>query len=871
MAIPLRDTSSSRKRGTSMANTFTPFEERLYTEYDLKGRVKLAIIISMILFTSFLLLDWVYTPQHIKTFAIIRFSVVILEFFLLIMSRRTQSHRGFLNLAMTMVIVDAIGIGIMIQILGGFLTSYYQGLNIIVMGMIVVIPFAFRESIILYVLTWAVYAVPSFIKVISGQDLMIINGESIPLWRFVINNLFFLTSIILVGAFGSRIMDSIRRRELHNRIELEETTGKLQESNAKLKTLDELKTQFFANVNHELRTPLTLMLAPLQAILDHKMGKISPVLKDTLETMQRNGYKLLKLINNLLDLTKLEEGKMRLKIKAVNFIEFTSALLSSVKPLADQKQIKLFFQHPPQAIDLTIDPDQFEKVTLNLLSNALKFTPKGGRITIYIEDKEKTIVMAVVDTGIGIPANMLETIFDRFSQVDGSMSRPQEGTGIGLSLAREIVALHQGTIRAESELGQGSRFIVEILKGEDHYPADVLDRRQDEQPVGLKRRVTDVQEPRVQDIVTDFHRLQLVDLERVEIEAAGSGTKTHDALILVIDDNPEVLKLMKMLLSDEFDLEMTTSAEKGLALLKEKSPDLILCDVMMPGMDGHAFSRAVKADEALKHVPIILVTARTGAEMLAQGIQAGADDYISKPFDSVELKARIRSLLRFREVESELALANRNLKMRTSDLVDQQRSLFLSTVKSLVSAIDAKDEYTRHHSTRVTEFTLKIASKMNFSEKETSDLELAALLHDVGKIAVPENILNKPGKLTDAEFALIKEHPARGESILRPVIELKNIAHVVRAHHEHYDGTGYPDGLKGREIPLGARIMAVADAYDSITSERPYRKAASHRYAVKEIIRCSGAQFDPEVVEHFLEVSGSLVQEQGQGSTPTEA
>ena len=246
--------------------------------------------------------------------------------------------------------------------------------------------------------------------------------------------------------------------------------------------------------------------------------------------------------------------------------------------------------------------------------------------------------------------------------------------------------------------------------------------------------------------------------------------------------------------------------------------------------------------------------------MISEGIQAGADDYISKPFDSVELKARIKALLRIREVESELALVNRNLKMRTSDLVEQQRSLFLSTVKSLVSAIDAKDEYTRHHSTRVTEFTLKIARTMDFSEKELGDLELAALLHDVGKIAVPESILNKPGRLTDDEFALIKEHPARGESILQPVVELKEIARIVRAHHEHYDGSGYPDALKGREIPLGARIMAVADAYDSITSERPYRKASSHRYAVKEIIRCSGVQFDPEVVEHFLEISGSLGQ-----------
>ena len=845
------------------------FEDRLNKEYDLRGRTRLAAFLSVVLYIMFIGLDAIYTPELFLTFLCLRLGVVAVVLVLIGLINRTRSTQGTMNLAIILALVDAAGIAVMIQILGGFKASYYQGLNIIVMGMLVLIPLAFRETLIIYASVWLMYVLPSLAQVLRGQRPIVVDGVPVQLWRLVMNNLVFLTSIIVVGAFGSYLMDSIRRRELRSRIQLEETTAKLQESNVKLKSLDELKMQFFANVNHELRTPLTLMLAPLKAILENRMGKPSAELRDTLETMQRNGYRLLKLINNLLDLTKLEEGKMRLKIKTVNLIEFTGALLGTVKPLADQKQIKLYFQHPPHDVELVVDPDQFEKVILNLLSNGLKFTAKGGRITVYIEDRDHTIVLTVEDTGVGIPANMLETIFDRFSQVDGSMSRAHEGTGIGLSLAREIVAIHQGTIRAESELGKGSRFIVEVPKGDSHFPADALDRRQGEQTVGLKRRTTDTEEPRVQDIVTDAHRLQLVDLEHVDLEGpAGEATKTHDALILAIDDNAEVLKLMKMLLGDEFDVEVATSAEKGLVLMREKSPDLVLCDVMMPGMDGHAFCRTVKADAALKHTPVILVTARSGSEMLAEGMQAGADDYIAKPFDSVELKARIRALLRIREVESELALVNRNLKMRTSDLVDQQNSLFLSTVKSLVSAIDAKDEYTRHHSTRVTDFTLKIAESMGFSEKERSNLELAALLHDVGKIAVPEAILNKPGRLTENEFALIKEHPSRGESILRPVIELKDIAKVVRAHHEHYDGTGYPDGLKGREIPLGARIMAVADAYDSITSERPYRKAASHRYAVKEIIRCSGAQFDPEVVEHFLAVGNSLAQEQGQGPAP---
>ena len=845
------------------------FEDRLNQEYDLRGRTRTAAYLSLVLYTVFIGLDAVYTPQFFWTFLFLRLAVMAIVGIILFLLPRAKTSPAVMNLALALALVDAAGIAVMIYMLGGFLTSYYQGLNIIVMGMIVLIPLAFRYTIYIYASIWFMYTVPSVAKYVLGQRETVVDGVPIATWRFVINNMIFLTSIIVVGAIGSRVMENIRRRELRSRLQLEEMTAQLKESNIKLKSLDELKTQFFANVNHELRTPLTLMLAPLKAILEGRMGKITPTLQDTLETMQRNGYKLLKLINNLLDLSKLEEGKMRLKVKTLDLVEFIPPLLSSVKPLADQKQLRLYYQHPPHPVPLTLDPDQFEKVVLNLLSNALKFTPKGGKITIYVEDRDRTATMTVEDTGIGIPADMLETIFDRFSQVDGSKSRAQEGTGIGLALAREIVLVHQGTIHAESELGRGSRFVVELRKGEAHFDEEVLDRRSEDLPIGLRRRLTDTEEPRVQDIVTDYHRLQLVDLEKVDITGGRvDQAKIHDALVLCIDDNPEVLKLMKMLLADEFDLELMTSAEQGLRFLREKNPDLVLCDVMMPGMDGHAFCRTVKSDESLKHIPIILVTARSGAEMLNEGLQAGADDYISKPFDSTELKARIRALLRIREMEAELALVNRNLKMRTSDLVEQQKSLFLSTVKSLASAIDAKDEYTRHHSTRVTDFTLKVAAKMGFSGKELEELELAAVLHDVGKIAVPESILNKPGRLTEEEFKQIKEHPVRGEAILSPVIELKEIGRIVRAHHERYDGTGYPDRLKGREIPLGARIMAIADTYDSITSERPYRKAASHRYAVKEIINCSGSQFDPEVVENFLEIAGTFVQDKDRDKEP---
>ena len=832
------------------------FEERLYTEYDLRKRTGLVIILSAIFYLSFLVLDAIYAAKFFQILLIIRLIVLFAHVVLFFLLSRIHTNHGYVKLAIALTLFDVAGIAIMIQILGGFVTMYVQGLYLIIMGMVVVVPLVFRITTILYIMIWASYVIPGLINMQGG------NRE----WRDVFTNLFFLSSIVLIGIFGSYIMDNIRRRELSSRLQLEETSARLQESNAKLKTLDELKTQFFANVNHELRTPLTLMMAPLDPIIDGQMGKISVKHKKTLATIKRNGFKLLKLINNLLDLSKLEEGKMRLKVKTIDFIEYINSLLASVKPLADNKDIKLYFQHPSQKLMLSIDPDQFEKVVLNLLSNAIKFTPENGRITVFIEEDKSKIALIVEDTGRGIPKDMLKTIFDRFSQVDGSLSRSHEGTGIGLSLVNEIVKIHGGKVHAESEVDKGTRFIVDLKKGDKHYPASILDRRVEDRPGTFKKRVTDEEDLKVQNVVSDFRNLQLVDLERVDVdEGTVELDKSHEHLILVIDDNPEVLKLMKILLQDEYALEIVLSAEEGIKVMREKKPDLVLCDVMMPGMDGHAFCRKVKSDEWMKHVPVLLVTARAGSDMMVQGIESGADDYIAKPFDSSELKARIRSLLRMRQVESELSLANRNLKMHKKDLIERQQSLFISMIKSLVSAIDAKDEYTRHHSARVTDLALKIAEKMDFNKKELKDLELASLLHDVGKIAIPESILNKEGSLTEEEYTAIKEHPARGENILKPVVELKEISKIVRAHHERYDGAGYPDGLKGHEIPLSARIMALADTYDSMTSDRPYRKGMSHHFSVKEIVSLSGKQFDPEVVEHFIEVSNELSGEEAGG------
>ena len=230
------------------------------------------------------------------------------------------------------------------------------------------------------------------------------------------------------------------------------------------------------------------MLAPLGPIMEGQMGKVTAIQKDTLETIRRNGFRLLKLINNLLDLTKLEDGKMRLKIKTVDFIDFTSSLLSPPSSRwPTSKKIRLYFQHPPHDVDLTIDPDQFEKVILNLLSNALKFTPRGGKITrLYRRARNARHPDRRGHGHRHSRRTCWKAIFDRFSQVDGSMSRPHEGTGIGLSLAREIVNLHRRDDPGRKRTRERLAVHRGLQKGEGHFSEEVLDRRHKDQPVGLQ-------------------------------------------------------------------------------------------------------------------------------------------------------------------------------------------------------------------------------------------------------------------------------------------------------------------------------------------------------------------------------------------------
>ena len=330
--------------------------------------------------------------------------------------------------------------------------------------------------------------------------------------------------------------------------------------------------------------------------------------------------------------------------------------------------------------------------------------------------------------------------------------------------------------------------------------------------------------------------------------------------ILIVDDEAPVCDMLTRALAGRgFVCHAEGSALRALARLGREDYSLVITDLRMPDLNGMELLKRIKASYPLTEVIII-----TGVFELSSGIaamRAGAYDYVTKPFAIEGLVLTVERALHKRSLEIQGQYYHENLKaeveMRTIDLLESNQriqQLLVSMLKTLANTLEAKDPYTRGHSDRVAAHAVAIAAHFQLPPGDLSQLELAGLLHDIGKIGVRESVLHKPGSLTDEEYEHIKAHAALGERILGPMGELAPILDYVRHHHERIDGRGYPDGLTGDELSLGAKILGVCDAYDAMTSERPYRSPYSHEHARDEIRGCAGTQFDPTVAEVFLEV-----------------
>ena len=321
-------------------------------------------------------------------------------------------------------------------------------------------------------------------------------------------------------------------------------------------------------------------------------------------------------------------------------------------------------------------------------------------------------------------------------------------------------------------------------------------------------------------------------------------------IILIVDDEPAGRETLESILEPEgYYLVLAENGYQAIEQAKAIQPDVILLDVMMPGMNGFEVCRRIRSEKGLAEVPILFLTALDDRQSLLNGLEAGADDFISKPFDRYELRARLLGITRLNRYRK-LMVERKNLEEAHKQLL----SAYDETIEGWSRAMDLRDKETEGHSQRVTDLTMKLASTFGISKEEMVHVRRGALLHDMGKLGIPDSILLKSSQLTDEEWAFMRQHPQLAYGMLYPIEYLRPALDIPYCHHEKWDGTGYPRGLQGEQIPLVARIFAVVDVWDALTSDRPYRKAWEQEKVFKHIKEQSGKHFDPVVVNAFLEI-----------------
>jgi signal transduction histidine kinase/ligand-binding sensor domain-containing protein/CheY-like chemotaxis protein/AraC-like DNA-binding protein len=458
--------------------------------------------------------------------------------------------------------------------------------------------------------------------------------------------LFLAMAGLVIAAFRWRL-GAARRRERDLTALVEARTAALHEHErqlagqneqlgaqaAKLAALNQLRSQLFANLSHEFRTPLTLILGPLRSLLDGRHGQLSGDVREQAALMHRNGQRLQRLIDQILDLTRLQAGAVTLNRRVHDAVAFTRSVTQAFTPLAERRGIALHFSGPLTPITAVFDAEQMEKPLLNLLSNSLKFTERGGEVVVSIRalPHDRVAEIAVRDTGVGIAPEQLPRVFERFYQSDSSASRRYEGTGIGLALARELVELHGGSIRAESEVGRGSTFTIVIPLGTTAGEAPIV--------VGPSLAAEMRADAAGLDLTTPTPGTP------TDPAALGAETALDRTTVLVIDDNADVRTYVGSVLGATYRVIEAADGAAGLETAHVELPDLIVADVMMPGLDGLGLARALKDNAMTDAIPVVLLTARAATEDQVAGFETGADAYLVKPFEPAVLEACIASLL----------------------------------------------------------------------------------------------------------------------------------------------------------------------------------------------------------------------------------
>lgn len=580
-------------------------------------RLRTLYLLGLVANPVFLLSDYLFYRDQWTALLALR---VLLQAGLLVVFLAFVRRRRGVDPLVPLIAFVLIGngcIALMTLRIGGFLSPYYSGLNLVFLAAAVIVPVSWLAHLAAQVGSLAAY---------YGLNLSAppAPGAMDAAWQ----NAFFLIWTCIACLFSASLYERLQVAEFEARLSERRAREEVEASHRKLLELDRLKDQFFANINHELRTPLTLSLAAFTTLrkrpLDQEMEAV-------VQSGLRNTSRLLFLINELLELARFERGRADLRTTCVDVAALVAHVAANFQ---SSTRPRLCVEVPSEPVPAQVDVRKMTTVLSNLLSNAFKFSdPETGRVWISLRPSATSVTIAVRDNGIGIPADQFDRIFDRFTQVEGQATRRFEGTGIGLALAKEIVALHGGTISVHSTVGEGSTFTITLPRGEI-TTAEVV-------PLGAED--TTVPLPLTEAVQTP---------ERGERGSDHGGPDLP--LLLVVDDNADMRAYLARLLGGMYRVVTAADGAEALEAARRLRPVLVLADVMMPVMHGRDLLAAIRTDDVLRRTPVILLTAHAGPDNRVESLEAGADDYVSKPFGEEELLARIKNQLRIHRQERDL-------------------------------------------------------------------------------------------------------------------------------------------------------------------------------------------------------------------------
>jgi len=608
-------------------------------------------------------------------------------------------------------------------------------------------------------------------------------------------------TIEILEIFSTQAVVAIENAQLYS--DLEAKIDELRWMTARLEESHETRNAFMANVSHELRTPLTSIRAYLDTVISEVRPKLKSQHAHFLNVILEETLRLTGLVDDLLSFSKMEAGKIRLNRETVHVHDLVREALSVVAAEAEQKGLTLV-EDLGDVEPIPADRDRVAQLLMNLLGNALKFTDYGGRITARVREEEDGVRLEVEDTGIGISGENLERVFERFYQTDGSSTRKYGGVGLGLAICRGIVEQHGGRIWAESEEGAGSLFVAWLpRRGEPSEPPAPAERRR--VPEQIVRLVAEVMQSKSASIM-------LMDEEKPEL-----FVETATGL------DPLIIRNARVRVGDDIS-----------GWVAENRRPLLICDIEEDERFGRK-NRSTYESKSLLSVPLTLDNRIIGVLNVTNKVSC-------TPFtkDDTRLLASLADRL--------TRILNRMAE------VEDPAGVLPPTQVALQAIIDARRRRGDGDTGTMREMLAGTCTGLGMDKAEVEIMKYIADIYDVGMTRVEESILSKPGPLEPGDVEKIRSHPQVGVDLLSPIEFLDQVREIILHHHEWYDGRGYPGGLAGRDIPLGARVLAVLDAFQSMTTHRPYRQTRSPEQALGDIRRCAGTQFDPDVVRIFTEV-----------------